>query len=927
MKSSSYWFLRSVPHFAVALAVGALTVPSVLSESVVIYEETFAGSTTTALGSTTKFVSSDTEEVAVDSKYTDHDDWTGIFLRAGYHSFRLGTDSSQNAMAKSGAIALIDGAETATVTVSFYACNANSIAKALKFSILDSAGGEVSTQTITPLNKISDAKTIHGENNLQTVTVENVPTGFHLKFQPGQANGRIFVGGITVMQELSADPVDPVEPVDTPVFTGPDSAEVIAGGELSFEVSAALADSTAVDVVFDGIEPTATTTPAFAEGVFTWSPAKEDVGTYTATFHATANGTDYPFSVALTVLAPVTKKTLLSETFPGGGSISKWTSTPYSTILADDGTTFLPNIADLIGWTGSNLYYGIKGVRLGKSTSGANPHGAALSPLIHKSSHVAATPVQVSFYAAKFNSSASDLKVSIVAEDGTVVKSETKKPTELDKLTGEQDVELTAAHEIALTFTDVPSRFRVLFEPTDKDSRIALDTITVTRELSDAVEQLAVPVNVVASEVTQTGFALAWDAVASASGYEVLVTDATGAVVTSALTDTNSATLDGLANGTSYSVSVVAVGDDVAKYDSEWSDAISVTTVEDVNEPEWAVTGSTEFTALTAGTFTVGASLDAIALSVSFDSIAPELTGTSPVWDGTVLSWTPSLDDIGSYTITFTTQVGENTYRYDVPVTVADLPPLKAVKPELSEIGSNGFRLDWVDDQIRTDWYGLRIWYGTDDPANATADVERFLEYNGNTLLIPLGWSSQGTGNYDSTSKNRVQFGSSGSTLTTKRYLNPVTEFSYEIARQGTGSTDTEALFRVEATADDATWTEVASYQGWNALVSATHTLTFDASVGYRRFRFVFANKNGYNVALNRVSAVYEGAGAHFAVGSASELLTLDKGDGTYVAENLHPERVYYVEFVTYDMSGTSATSRQSVRTQVANPTTVIVLR
>lgn len=924
MKSSSYWFLRSVPHFAVALAVGALTVPSVLSESIVIYEETFAGVKNTSISAKNQMVENEDNatESSIKAEFTDHDDWTGISLRESYHAFRLGNGTkTTKAMAKSGAIALANGAETATVTVSFYACNAAEAAKALVFSVLDSSGGVVSTQTITPLKTITTHTAISNAENLQTVTIENVPTDFHLKFTPGQTDARVFVGGITVTQEVVSEPVDP----DTPTFTRPDSAEVIAGGELSFEVSAALADSTAVDVVFDGIEPTATTTPAFAEGVFTWIPAKEDVGTYTATFHATANGTDYPFSVALTVLAPVTKKTLLSETFPGGGSISKWTSTPYSTILADDGTTFLPNIADLIGWTGSNLYYGIKGVRLGKSTSGANPHGAALSPLIHKSSHVAATPVQVSFYAAKFNSSASDLKISIVAEDGTVVKSETKKPTEL--ATEEQAVELTAAHEIACTFTDVPSRFRVLFEPTDTDSRIALDTITVTRELSDAVEQLAAPVNVVASEVTQTGFALAWDAVASASGYEVLVTDATGAVVTSALTGTNSATLDGLANGTSYSVSVVAVGDDVAKYDSEWSDAVSVTTVEDVNEPEWTVTGSAEFTALTAGTFTVGASLDANALSVSFDSISPELTGTSPVWDGTVLSWTPSLDDIGSYTITFTTQVGENTYRYDVPVAVADLPPLKAVKPELSEIGSNGFRLDWVDNQIRTDRYGLRIWYGTDDPSNATADVERFLEYNGNTLLIPLGWSSQGTGNYDSTSENRVQFGSSGSTLTTKRYLNPVTEFSYEILRKGTGNTDTEALFRVEATADDATWTEVASYQGWDALIHATHTLTFDASVGYRRFRFVFANKNGYNVALNKVSAVYEGAGAHFAVGSASELLTLEKGDGTYVAENLHPERIYYVEFVTYDMSGTSATSRQSVRTQVANPTTVIVLR
>lgn len=921
MKSSSYWFLRSVPHFAVALAVGALTVPSVLSESVVIYEETFAGVKNTSISAKNQMVENEDNatESPIKAEFTDHDDWTGISLRESYHAFRLGNGTkTTSAMAKSGAIALANGAETATVTVSFYACNAAEAAKALVFSVLDSSGGVVSTQTITPLKIVSTGTAIGNAENLQTVTIENVPTDFHLKFTPGQTDARLFVGGITVTQEVVSEPVDP----DTPTFTGPDSAEVIAGGELSFEVSAALADSTAVDVVFDGIEPTATTTPAFAEGVFTWIPAKEDVGTYTATFHATANGTDYPFSVALTVLAPVTKKTLLSETFSGSELNTNWKSTSYKSILAEDGTTFLPNVADLVGWTGSNLLSGVKGILLGKASG---YHGAALSPLIHKSSHVAATPVQVSFYAAKIASTASDLKISIVAEDGTVVKSSTVKPVVLSTDGGA--VISNSIYALSCTFTDVPSRFRVLFEPTDVNSRIALDTIMVTRELSDAVEQLSVPVNVVASEVTQTGFALAWDAVASASGYEVLVTDATGAIVTSALTDTNSATLDGLANGTSYSVSVVAVGDDVAKYDSEWSDAVSVTTVEDVNEPEWAVTGSTEFTALTAGTFTVGASLDANALSVSFDSISPELTGTSPVWDGTVLSWTPSLDDIGSYTITFTTQVGENTYRYDVPVTVADLPPLKAVKPELSEIESNGFRLDWVDDQIRTDRYGLRIWYGTDDPANATADVERFLEYNGGTLLIPLGWSSQGTQNYPSTSENRVKFAETGHTLTTKRYLNPVTEFSYEIARQGTGSTDTEALFRVEATADDATWTEVASYQGWNALVSATHTLTFDASFGYRRFRFVFANKSGYNVALNKVSAVYEGAGAHFAVGSASELLTLEKGDGTYVAENLHPERVYYVEFVTYDMSGTSATSRQSVWTQVANPTTVIVLR
>ncbi len=921
MKSSSYWFLRSVPHFAVALAVGALIVPSALSESVVIYEETFSGAGNTNIGKGSQIVENTDEktESSIMAEFTDHDDWTGISLRESYHAFRFGNKTgTAKAMAKSGAIALANGAETATVTVSFYACSVTNTAKALVFSVLDSADGVVSTQTITPLNTVSTGTAIGNAENLQTVTVENVPTGFHLKFTPGQTDARLFVGGITVTQEVVSEPVDP----DTPTFTRPDSAEVIAGGEFSFEVSAALADSTAVDVVFDGIEPTATTTPAFAEGVFTWTPAKEDVGTYTATFHATLNGTDYPFSVALTVLAPVVEKTLLSETFSGSELNTNWKSTSYKSILAEDGTTFLPNVADLVGWTGSNLLSGVKGILLGKASG---YHGAALSPLIHKSSHVAATPVQVSFYAAKIASTASDLKISIVAEDGTVVKSSTVKPVVLSTDGGA--VISNSIYALSCTFTDVPSRFRVLFEPTDANSRIALDTIMVTRELSDAVEQLAAPVNVVASEVTQTGFALAWDAVASASGYEVLVTDATGAIVTSALTDTNSATLDGLANGTSYSVSVVAVGDDVAKYDSEWSDAVSVTTVEDVNEPEWTVTGSTEFTALTAGTFTVGASLDANVLSVSFDSIAPELTGTSPVWDGTVLSWTPSLDDIGSYTITFTTQVGENTYRYDVPVTVADLPPLKAVKPELSEIESNGFRLDWVDDQIRTDWYGLRIWYGTDDPANATADVERFLEYNGGTLLIPLGWSSQGTQNYPSTSENRVKFAETGHTLTTKRYLNPVTEFSYEIARQGTGSTDTEALFRVEATADDATWTEVASYQGWNALISATHTLTFDASVGYRRFRFVFANKSGYNVALNKVSAVYEGAGAHFAVGSASELLTLEKGDGTYVAENLHPERVYYVEFVTYDMSGTSATSRQSVRTQVANPTTVIVLR
>ncbi len=927
MKSSSYWFLRSVPHFAVALAVGALATTTAQSESVQIYQETFAGSTTTSINSTTKFVSSDSEEVAVDSKYTDHDDWTGIFLRAGYHSFRLGNNSSQKAMAKSGAIALENGAETATVTVSFYACNADSAAKALKFSILDSAGGEVSTQTITPLNTISDYKAIIGENNLQTVTVENVPTGFHLKFQPGQANARIFVGGITVMQELSADPVDPdpVEPVDTPVFTGPKSVELTAGTETTFEVKAALADSTAVEVVFDGIEPSATTTPAFANGVFAWTPAKADAGTYQATFHATANNTDYPFTVSLQVVLPVTKKTLLSETFSGCNTGNAWNYTyKYYTALDEDGVTFLPGITDVEGWTGTNILKGVSGILLGKAS---NYHGAALSPLIEKTSHVAATPIQVSFCAAKVASKADNLKVAIVTEDGMVIEStkQTLTPNVIE--TSDMSSAIVATNSFSLSFTGVPSRFRVLFEPTGDNSRIALDSIVVSRELADGVPQLAAPSNLVASELTKTGFAVAWDAVESASGYELYVKDATGAIVASVLAETNSATVDGLENGTAYSVSVVAIGDDVACYDSDRSSAIEVTTVEDVNEPEWVVTGSTDFTALTAGSFTVASTLNETSLSVSLESIEPALTGTAPVWNGSILSWTPSLDEVGSFTITFATLVGETTYRYPVAVTVADLPPLSAVKPDLSEIDSNGFRLDWIDDQIRTEKYGLRIWYGTDDPTNATADVERFLEYNGGTLLIPLGWSSQGTQNYPSTSENRVKFAETGHTLTTKRYLNPVTEFSYEIARQGSGSTDTEALFRVEATADDATWTEVAVHQGWNALVKATHTLAFDASAGYRRFRFVYANKNGYNIALNKVSAVYEGAGAHFAVGSASESLSLEKGDGTYFATGLHPERVYYVEFVTYDLSGNSKTSRQSVRTQTASSTTVIVLR
>ncbi|MGN0844765.1 MAG: fibronectin type III domain-containing protein, partial [Kiritimatiellia bacterium] len=820
MKSSFHWFRSSVVHSAVALAVGALATTTARSESVQIYQETFAGSTTTTIKSNTKFVSSDTEEVAIYSQYTDHDDWTGIFLRAGYHSFRLGNDNSLNAMAKSGAIALTNGAETATITVSFYACNAAQEAKELKFSILDSAGGEVSTQTITSLNTVSDGTAIPSDDNLQTVMVENVPTGFHLKFQPGQANARIFVGGITVMQELSADPV---EPVDTPVFTGPKSVELTAGTETTFEVKAALSDSTAVDVVFDGIEPSATTTPAFADGVFAWTPAEADVGEYTANFHATANNTDYPYSVSLTVSlppAPTTTKTLLSETFSGSALTTKWSSTSYKSILAEDGTTFLPNVADLVGWTGSNLLSGIKGILLGKAS---NYHGAALSPLIEKTSHVAATPIQVSFNAAKVTNIVSNLKIAIVAEDGTVVTSATKSPVVLSTAS---DAEITnTVYALSCEFTDVPSRFRVLFEPTGANSRICLDSIVVSRELADGVPQLAAPSNLAASELTKTGFAVAWDAVESASGYELYVKDAAGAIVASVLADTNSATVDGLENGTAYSVSVVAIGDDVACYDSEWSDAIEVTTVEDVNEPEWAVTGSTDFTALTAGSFAVASSLDETSLSVSLESIEPALTGAAPVWDGSILSWTPSLDDVGSFTITFATLVGETTYRHQVAVTVADLPPLSAVKPELSEIESNGFRLDWIDDQIRTEKYGLRIWYGTDDPTNATADVERFLEYSGNTLLIPLGWSSQGTGNYDYDSDNRVQFDSTGDTMTTKRYPEPVTEFSYTILRKGSGSGDTNAIFRVEATADDSTWTEVAVYQGWNALVKATHTL------------------------------------------------------------------------------------------------------
>ena len=342
------------------------------------------------------------------------------------------------------------------------------------------------------------------------------------------------------------------------------------------------------------------------------------------------------------------------------------------------------------------------------------------------------------------------------------------------------------------------------------------------------------------------------------------------------------------------------------------------------NAPTFTAPASVTIPAGTEGSFTVTAmKTDGTAAVVTLAGISPTPAASQGTFDGTSFTWTPTVQDVGAYTVTFQSAVGAETFTHAVPVTVT-VDDLAEVVPTISDVGYNHFQLDWTDAQLRTSGYGLRIWYGADDYTSTGVDTCTFAG------TIPLLWEAEGSVSFYS--DGSLQLGDSGEGIITALYPSPVTQLTYNINKENVDdSTTASAQFSVYATADTSdtpAWTLISDFVGAANIVNGDTVLMFDESLGYRRFRFVYTTKATGNIRLRSVDAVYTGAGATIAVGSASAPLALDKSVDSYEMTNARADTLYYVQFFTYDgVDGTVLDTVYTLKTPEAPTMTVIVFK
>lgn len=373
-----------------------------------------------------------------------------------------------------------------------------------------------------------------------------------------------------------------------------------------------------------------------------WSFTPNAAGSFSAEVSATdpsgASAT-MALSVTATDSSGLLRATLLDEGFSGADNA--W-SNPSA--KPGDAET------DCDSWTFPAFVYNARSaIKLGKTDAAA----WALSPEITLSNEVTSANIVLSFSAATFPTKTTKFSVSVVDVDtgatNAISSLASLSPTALDD---DKATVWSGGTDYSETIT-VPTHFKLLFETlsTASDKRLLLDSIQVTQVYDPNFAALAAPTGVAGSDIGKHGFTVSWTGVANATGYEVWLN---GAVAGSCASTSTSMELSGLSDGTTYSVQVKALGDNLHFGDSPLSTAISVTTPADAQKIGFTVTGAPAGDVFAGDTvaFTVTAENEAThaAAEVSFSGIAG---ATFDAGSG-AFSWTTAESDVGSHTATFT---------------------------------------------------------------------------------------------------------------------------------------------------------------------------------------------------------------------------------------------------------------------------------
>lgn len=624
---------------------------------------------------------------------------------------------------------------------------------------------------------------------------------------------------------------------------------------------------------------------------------------------------------------------LFNETF--SDAFETTTTAWNSTKAVDTDGVLATTLTDVDGWTGSLVKLGPSGsIRLGNNA----PDGVATTPLIELALGLTSADITVALNAVTLAEQNGKLQIQVLNSAGDIVYSSAVL-TLAEHVAASTTVANCTGAAQSLTIPNVPSAFQICFRPLTS-GRVFLDDIQVSQSVDTSLESLPTPTGLSASDVTQEGFSVSWNAVEGATRYDVEVyEDATATCIqerTVMELESPSCVLTGLQEDTSYSVRVMALGDSSIVYPSVWSSFLTQKTLVDLQKPTFTRTDVSPFYPGETGQLRIQATgADAAPLTVAWVDIIPDpYSQEPPVFDATtgILSWVAEPGDEGRYTLTFSTTLpGGKTYTTE-QVLVVEKPELQAVTPEVSAIESRGFQLSWDDPQPSVKAYALRVWSGSDDYTLAGANVAYA------TKSTPAGWTGTEAVETDGSEVAPLKFEATGEEKISPLYPNVVTELRFVIHRSGTGSGDLVNTFRVYASqggeaAED--WVQVTEFVGFDSVTGSDVnpkqvSLPFSAELGYRRFKFEYTVKGtaAYNFNVGSIAAFYEGAGPQFRVGSATEPVMISCEDSAYQIRNLlKPETDYCVEFTVVNCFDEQAATRQKLTTKPAQKMTLMVIQ
>lgn len=497
--------------------------------------------------------------------------------------------------------------------------------------------------------------------------------------------------------------------------------------------------------------------------------------------------------------------------------------------------------------------------------------------------------------------------------------------------------------DFAEVVIEIPSvtagSFPVMITSTNGDDyRFFLDSFKIEQFVSESMTTLPAPTSVEAAAQTPYSVKVNWSAVAGASSYTVTLQkvdeegNSVGSSIVNAAGNTEtSIVVDGLADGVSYNVSVVAVGDD--KILSSEATTISITTPIDTYKPVFTITDAAgkamdAFTAPLTDPIVINASamVGEEAAEVAVEG-APE--GATFV-DG-VFTWTPDGVEVGTtVTLNFSVTNEGGTYTTSVTITVAEALPLVVGEITASDIKATGATLSW-DAVSKATSYTYDIWRGSSIITNGV-DMETFFDFEGVAKgVIPYDVTIEGANDIYGDNKdfdfehNIIKFDKVTGTLITKKYPKAVTALSIYIAKNEASTAEgaTGNPVTIYASADDgATWVQVETYTIDQLPSKNTFTYNFDVALNYTRFKVEY-NKVEMNLGISCVGVAYAGAGAKM---FAENQTTTDTS--ITIPKGLVADSEYFVRVkATNDAGSDNAYKYFRFKTEKADSATVIIIQ